>query len=64
MVNPAYVNTHRAKKLTSIDKISDSLFDDDLEEDEDYIWDKNLDSGLVSNVSTCVFQNNIVETSV
>ena len=49
--NPAYVNAHRQKQLPrSVEKISDSLFDDDLE-DDDYIWDKNLDSGLVSNVS-------------
>jgi len=62
-VNPAYTSTlHRKpgyspdKPGHSVDGNSDSLFDDDIEEDyDDYIWDKNLDSGHVSNVSSLCY---------
>ncbi|XP_052767673.1 usherin-like isoform X2 [Mya arenaria] len=50
MTNPAYTHPHKHKGQGSFGHSSDSLFDDDIEEDDDdYIWDKNPDSGLVSN---------------
>ncbi|XP_053408878.1 usherin-like [Mercenaria mercenaria] len=51
VTNPSYVHGHGNKRQLSIDKGSDSMFGDDIteEDDEDYYWDRNPDSGLVSS---------------
>lgn len=60
VTNPAYIQTHRSKKQDSVDKNSDSFFDDEdiiEENDEDFpFWDRNQDSGLVSSVSVKYLQ--------
>ena len=53
VVNPAYGTLHKRKKQ-NLDEISDtSMFDENLDDDE-FLWDKNQDSGLVSAVSICI----------
>ena len=50
VVNPAYGTLHKRK--LSLDKVSESsLFDVNMDDDDDFLWDKNQDSGLVSAVS-------------